>query len=156
MILVVGLTHRGQETQTPVKVKVRDAAQEPLMSSPDSCLTLNDSVDDRVLAQLVDEHVATLMPDEVIVALMPDEDAATVKAENRGLDNVLILDGMEIKEFDQELEAMEATKLVNMAEEPVTEREIDKLPPVTPVLNGITAHGEHPRNKHMAPTGDAG
>ena len=141
---------QGQETQSPVEIKIRDVAQEPLMSSPDSVQTLNDSTDDNVLAQLVDEHVATLMPDEVIVALMPDEDAATVKAENCGLDDVLILDGMEIEEFDQELEAMEATKLVNMAEEPVREREINKLPPVSPVLNGITAMPQYHKKEARA------
>ena len=132
MNLVVGLSHKDKKPNPQTKLKLG----KPLLSSPDPVQTLNDSTDDSVLAQLVDEHVATLKPDEVMMA-MPDKDAATVEAENRGLDDVLIIDGMEIDEFDQELEAMKVTKLVNMAEEPV--HKIDKLHPVTPVLNGITA-----------------
>ena len=66
---------------TPVNAEIRDFPQEeplaPLLSSPGPCTTL------------VDEHVASL------TTLMPDQDLTSIKADNRGLDDVLFLDGME-------------------------------------------------------------
>ena len=107
-----------QETQTPYIVM--DESRKPLMSSSAPCITITDSDDD------------------IAMALLSEEDAATVRAEICQQEDVLLLYGIERDELIQDLEAVEVRKLVKMAEVPDKEQEIEKLPPVTPVLNGIT------------------
>ena len=92
--------HVASQTPDVANAEIRDFPQEklpaPLWSYPGPCTTL------------VDEHVVSL------TARTPDQDPTSLKADNRGLDDVLFLDGMESEEFGQELEAIEARELVTM------------------------------------------
>jgi len=123
----------------PTPSKMMDECPKPFLSFYDEVDVINDSVDDIAAAQLSKEQSATIEADNAALANMIPEDADTVRAYVQELDDILVLDVIANDAFDEEMEAMDVKKLVNMYELPGKEQEVEKIRQVTPVLNGITA-----------------